>query len=86
MDYPCKKSEVCWIIWRDAVGSGDRVHRDDVAQCGIIINRSLGWVAHEDESRVALAQGTSQTGELDILFIPIENITAREYPYKRRKK
>lgn len=86
MDMPCKKSEVCWIVWRDAVGGGDRVHRDDIEQCGIVINRSLGWIAHEDDSRIALAQGLSQTGELDVIYIPVENVTDRVYLYSRRKR
>lgn len=84
MNLPCKKSEVCWIIWRDAYG-GERIHRDNISQGGIVINMNVGWIAHEDESRIALAQGISQSGELDVLYIPTENIVEKIFPYKRRK-
>ena len=84
-ELPCKKSEVCWLVWRDAVGGGSRVHRDEIGACGVVINKNIGWIVHEDKSRVALAQGSSQTGELDVTFIPIENVIERIYPYKRKK-
>ena len=80
-DKPRKASELKWIVWRDAVG-GDRIHRDDVARAHLATNTNLGWVEHENEDRIVLCHGFSDTGELDYMQIPVGDILERIHVVK----
>lgn len=74
---PCKKSEVEFIVWQDAVSQWTRGERDDAAELQLATNTSLGWPIHENNQRVVFCNGVSSTGEMDHLVIPTASIVER---------
>jgi len=81
---PCEKSDLEWIVWKDAVGDSTRTQRDAIAGITLAENINIGWVIREDDELLVLAQGQSSTGEVDHLTIPVNCITQRIQPFKSR--
>lgn len=77
MTAPAKRSQLVWIMWRDAVGTSARLQVEDVATLALVVNTNIGWIIHEDETRIVLAHGTSTSGEVDYLAIPANCIVER---------
>jgi hypothetical protein len=85
MDLPCDKDRIEFIIWRDAVNMSSRAHIDELDKVRCAINTNLGWAIHENEDRVVLAHGTSDTGEVDHFVIP-KNCIVERIPIVEAKK
>lgn len=81
---PCKKNELLFVKWKDAVGDSSRAHRDDVKNASLVTNTNIGWILHEDEERIVLAHGCSTSGEIDHFVIPKGDIVERTYVIKRK--
>ena len=82
---PRKSTQLVWITWRDAVG-GDRIHRDDIERARLAVNTNLGWIEHEDDQRIVLCHGFSNTGEYEYTQIPISDIIKRIPVVKRTNR
>lgn len=78
MKRPAKR-QLVWVTWQDAVGDSSRAHIDDLAGITLALNTNLGWIIHEDDSRIVLAHGFSSTGEVDHFTIPRGDIRDIEY-------
>jgi len=74
---PCKKSEVEFIVWKDAVSQWSRGQLEEAAALALAQNVNVGWVVHENEDRIVFCNGTSSTGEMDHLVIPTPNVVQR---------
>ena len=74
---PCRQSEVVFVVWEDAVSEWTRGDFHAAAELQLARNTSLGWIVHENERRIVLCNGTSTSGEMDHLLIPVPNIVAR---------
>lgn len=77
MKRPTKK-QLVWITWRDAVAETTRTHFDDLSEISLSTNTNLGWIIHENESRIVLAHGYSTSGEIDHFAIPQGDIVSRD--------
>jgi hypothetical protein len=77
MKLPCRKSDIEFIQWTDAVGESTRYTLDDAKKLTLAVNCNIGFVVDEDEHRVVLALGVSTSGELDVFCIPVVNIVER---------
>lgn len=82
---PRKSTQLVWITWRDAVG-GDRIHRDDISRAKLAVNTNLGWIEHENDERIVLCHGFSNTGEYEYTQIPISDIIERTPVVKRSSR
>lgn len=74
---PCRKSDVEFVIWKDAVSQWSRGQLDEASELGLARNVNIGWVVHENEERIVFCNGTSSTGEMDHLVIPTANVVER---------
>jgi len=74
---PCRKSEIVFVVWKDAVGQSTRAQHESVAELQRATNINVGWIVHENAERLVLGHGISTTGELDHLVIPIANVVER---------
>jgi len=83
---PAKNAELVWIVWADAVGESCRHHAENVAGLHLATNTNLGWVVHENERRLILAHGMSDSGELDVFAIPQNCIIERIPVIKKRPR
>lgn len=83
---PFDKHELVYIIWEDACQQSSRADLETLKNITIATNENLGWVAHENESRVILAHGKSTTGEIDYFTIPTKNIVERRVVIPKRVK
>ena len=81
----CPDVQLEWIIWKDAVGVSDRVQLESLKTVTLAICTNIGWVEHENEELVVLANGTLSTGEVDHLVIPKSCIVERTKVGKKRK-
>lgn len=77
MTLPCKRSEVEFVVWKDAMGSSSRATLDALKQVSLAVNTNLGWVVSENDERIVLAHGVSDTGEIDHFVIPVNCIVER---------
>lgn len=83
---PNRKALV-WVEWQDAVGDSTRTHFEDVGAASLVKNINLGWVLHENASRIVLAHGFSSSGEVDHFTIPQADIlSVTPAAYTPRKK
>jgi len=84
---PCKKSEIVYIVWHDALDESSRATVDVLLAARLSVNGNLGWIIHEDDTRIVLAHGNSETtGEIDHSVIPQAMILERIYPFPPRKR
>ena len=83
---PCKKGQIVWIRWQDAVGDSTRSQIEDARKAQLAVNLNIGWILDENAERVVLAHGTSTSGEIDHLVIPVANILERSYLVPPRAK
>lgn len=74
---PAQADEIVWIVWKDAMGDSTRTNFEALASVQLAINKNLGWIAHEDDERIVLANGLSSTHEVDHLTIPKSCIVER---------
>ncbi len=74
---PCKKADVEFIFWKDAVSQWSRGQLEEAASLALAQNVNVGWVVHENEDRIVFCNGTSSTGEMDHLVIPTANVIQR---------
>lgn len=79
------KSQMVWIVWKDAVGDSSRMMADSVRDAQLVINVNCGWIIHENEERIVLAHGLSTSGEVDYFVIPSNCILERKPIIKARK-
>lgn len=70
MERPCKNSEIVWISWHDACNESVRKHVEEVDSCHLATNKNLGWILNENEHRIVLCHGVSDSGEVDVFVIP----------------
>lgn len=85
MSKPLKK-ELVWIEWQDAVGESARAHVESLKEVKLAMNTNLGWILHEDENRIVLVHGFSDTGEMDYFAIPKGDIKSITGATQSRKK
>ena len=78
IDLPCKRSQIEFVVWRDAVGQWTRGDLQAAADLQLAINTNVGWIVHECRDRIVLCNGTSSTGEMDYLIIPAGNVIRRQ--------
>ena len=82
--------QLVWIKWRDAVGTWSRFDAESIASLSLVVNTNVGWIAHENETRLVLVAGISTSGEVDALVIPtndiIERIPVNEPKAKTKKR
>ena len=83
---PCRKVDVLFVRWTDAVAESSRAHIDDAKRLSLVVNTNIGWILDEDEGRVVLAHGVSTSGEVDHFAIPTVNILERIYMNAPRTK
>ena len=83
---PFPNSELEIIQWQDAVGDSTRTHFESIADIRLAVNVNIGWVVDENENRIVLAHGRSDTGEVDHLTIPVDSILERKRVSRGRKK
>lgn len=62
------------ITWRDAVGTSFRAYLDDLEKIKPYINTNIGWLIDKDDDRIILSHGYSESGEIDVFIIPVENV------------
>jgi len=74
---PCKRSQIEFIVWKDAVSDWTRASVDAAAELSLATNINVGWVVHQNEERLVLSNGTSSSGEMDHLVIPVANVVER---------
>lgn len=72
------------IIWRDAFGTSERIQEAEIPGITVATNVNIGYIIHENDDRLILANGHSTSGEIDHIVIPAENVTAR-YPVRLRE-
>lgn len=82
---PCRKSDVMFIVWKDAVSEWTRGQLDEASSLQLAVNTNVGWVIHEDNERIVFCNGTSTTGEMDHLVIPAANVIER-VPLRTQRK
>jgi len=82
---PCKKSDVVFIQWLDAVQEWRRGQLEDVRGAQLATNVSIGWIVDENVDRLVLANGSSSTGEVDHIIIPTPNVLERVYVARPKK-
>jgi len=78
MKMPGKKKDIIVIWWYDAVSMPSREQTDAVNNLQLAVNCNIGWIMHENELRIVLCHGNSNTGELDHYLIPTANIMKRK--------
>ncbi len=83
---PCRKTQVEFVIWRDAVSEWTRGQVEDAAKLQLATNVNIGWVVHENGDRIVFCNGTSSSGEMDHLVIPTANVIERIPLVRRRVK
>ena len=84
MKLPCKKTDVEFIVWKDAVSQWTRGQVEEAAELALATNINVGWVIHENAERIVFSNGTSSTGEMDHLVIPTANVVERIKLRKRQ--
>lgn len=72
------KNKLVWVTWYDAVGDSSRATIEELSSIALAKNCNLGWIIHEDATRIVLAHGFSDTGEIDHFTIPRGNIDGIE--------
>jgi hypothetical protein len=82
---PRKSTQLVWVTWRGALG-GERIHRDDITRAGPAVNTNLGWIEHENDERIVLCHGFSNTGDYEYTQIPISDIIERIPVASRTKR
>jgi len=67
------------ITWLDACSDSARMHHDHETLSNYILPTmcNVGYVLHENESRLILSHGKGSTGEIDFFAIPLACITDR---------
>lgn len=71
-----------WIVkWKDAVNHSCRAQLADLSTMDLAINVNVGWIIDENASRIILAHGYSDTGEIDYFAIPT-NCIVEKFPVK----
>jgi hypothetical protein len=71
--------EIIGISWWDASQMNDRIREEDFESfVGLSKNYNVGWVIHENDTRILLCFGTCSTGEFDIMAIPTGNVIERK--------
>lgn len=83
---PCKRADIVIIWWWDAVSGSAREQADTVKDLQLALNCNIGWIAHENDTRLVLCHGRSSTGEMDNFQIPVANIVKRLTICPKRKK
>ena len=83
---PCNKRDLCWVVWKDAVGSSTRGNLDTVGDTSLALMCNIGWVYNENAERVILAHGVGSTEELDYFAIPVGSIVERIYPFRPKPR
>ena len=83
---PCRKSDVEFVVWKDAVSQWTRGQQSEAAELGLATNINVGWVVDESDERIVFCNGTSSTGEMDHLVIPTANVIQRIPLRKARGK
>lgn len=78
-----------WIVkWKDAVNYSHRAQITDINNIDLAVNTNVGWIMDENESRIILVHGFSDTGELDYFAIPtscvVEKIQAKKKIQRKR--
>ena len=81
----CPDVQLEWVIWKDAVGVSDRQQLENLKTVTLATCTNIGWVMHETEELVVLANGMLSTGEVDHLVIPKSCIVERTKVGKKRK-
>jgi len=74
---PCKRSDVEFIVWLDAVSEWTRGDMSSAADLQLATNVNVGWAIHENTDRIVFCNGTSSTGEMDHLVIPTASVLQR---------
>ena len=77
MDLPCKRSDLLFIRWCDAVCDSECAQIEEARKAQLAVNVNVGWILHENADRLVLAHGLSSTGEIDFYVIPVANILER---------
>lgn len=72
------KNKLVWLTWVDAASETSRADATEIAGITLATNQNVGWIIHEDQYRVVLAHGFSNTGEIDHFTIPRGNIISIE--------
>lgn len=88
MTLPYPKNKLEFIQWNDAVADSDRCTEEVLEQMELVVNGNVGWVLHENDKRLVLIHGVSETLERDFTLIPVNAIISRIhlFPKAKRKK
>ena len=66
------------IWWWDALQMHDRIREEEIETLvGLSRNYNVGWILHENDTRIILCFGTCSTGEYDIMVIPTNAVIER---------
>lgn len=67
------------IRWYDACNESTRTDESDLAKVKLAENSNIGWIVHENDTRIVLAHGWSSSGEVDHFTIAVGDIFERSY-------
>ncbi len=86
MTLPYPKNKLEFIQWYDAVADSNRCTEETLEQMELVTNGNIGWVLHENEKRVVLIHGVSETSERDFILIPVNAIISRIHLFPKTKR
>lgn len=74
------------VRWLDAVNYSQRIQAGDAAFIDVVVNTNVGWIFDEDDRRLVLVHGYSETGELDYFAIPASCVVEKVPVSKKRNR